>query len=279
MIRILRSNLSRLGKDKLFIISLITVSVISLINALNSGNECERMAALGYYGTDKFDIYYFNVLPFVPLFSAAVTSMSLGKEYSFNTFRSKLISGHSRSSVYGANLITGIIISLALTAICFIGGLPAVFMMPQSKAGTKWVLVYLATAVFLMCAYAAFYTFMGMLISSRSVSAVSALVFALFILLAGSLIYNRLCEQEMISGAEITLEGIVFTDPHPNPAYIGGRMREVMQTVLNILPSGQAILIANLEADRPAFYIVSSVCIVIISTFLGMEIFKRKDLK
>ncbi|MDE5577127.1 MAG: hypothetical protein K2J11_07055, partial [Oscillospiraceae bacterium] len=65
-----------------------------------------------------------------------------------------------------------------------------------------------------------------------------------------------------------------------NPRYPSETKRKVMQTVLNILPSGQALQIASGElpenaAELPLYALAD----IGVTTAVGILIFKRKDLK
>lgn len=279
MIKLLRANFARLLKNKLFLLSLVAILVITLYYALNCGREAERWALMGYYGQDCLDLYYFNFFPFMGIFPAVIISFMLGTEYSCGTVRNKIIEGHTRKSVYAANLITSIVASAAMWAVYFIGGLAGLFMLPRWKMGTQEVVLYVIIAFFLISALSSVFTLIGMLSASKPATAVTCLLIFLVLLLSGAAIYNRICEPETLSGVVITAQGMEMQPPSPNPRYVSGIMRSVLQTALEILPTGQAILLANLEASRPVFYIASSAGIIFVTTIIGMGVFDRKDLK
>ena len=67
--------------------------------------------------------------------------------------------------------------------------------------------------------------------------------------------------------------------PEPNPNYVSGALRTVYQFIVDALPTGQAILLANQGLAHPAVSLCASVGIVLLSGAVGMAIFKRKDLK
>ena len=68
-------------------------------------------------------------------------------------------------------------------------------------------------------------------------------------------------------------------DAEPNPAYVSGVMREIYEFAVNVLPSGQGILLANEEFDHPVLSICASACIMLLTTVVGTAAFKRKNLK
>ena len=93
------------------------------------------------------------------------------------------------------------------------------------------------------------------------------------------MIYNALSEQEFISGVVITLEGMHMGEPTLNPNYIRGVLRTVYETILNILPTGQAILMANLDITRPLFQMTASLFLILLICACGALLFSKKDLK
>ena len=100
-------------------------------------------------------------------------------------------------------------------------------------------------------------------------------------MLAGSFFYNALTEPETTASYEMISEegGVEFGDEVPNPAYVGGKMRNVYEVMLRLLPTGQQILIADEPLENPAFMIVCSVVVAIIATSVGYLGFRRKDLR
>ena len=99
------------------------------------------------------------------------------------------------------------------------------------------------------------------------------------LIVVGSVFYNALCEPEMASAAVMTANGFEVGEPEPNPNYVSGALRTVYQFIVDALPTGQAILLANQGLAHPAVSLCASVGIVLLSGAVGMAIFKRKDLK
>ena len=83
----------------------------------------------------------------------------------------------------------------------------------------------------------------------------------------------------MTSGVVITSEGMQMAEPAPNPEYLGGNLRRAYEGLLNFLPTGQGILMANLEVARPLYMLASSALISVGMTLLGVCMFQNKDLK
>ena len=83
----------------------------------------------------------------------------------------------------------------------------------------------------------------------------------------------------MSSGIIMTAEGMRMSEPSPNPDYIGGNLRNAYEFVLDLLPTGQGILMTNVEIARPLRMGLCSVTITVIMTLCGLILFDKKDLK
>jgi hypothetical protein len=119
------------------------------------------------------------------------------------------------------------------------------------------------------------------MITNKAGNAVAAIFIALALLILGSYFYNALCEPETyMNGMEINSDGtVIFGDEIANPAYIGGTLRTVYRVILNILPSGQQIWIADETVTHPLFMCICSLLMIVIFTSIGLSLFRKKDIK
>ena len=99
------------------------------------------------------------------------------------------------------------------------------------------------------------------------------------LLLLGSVLYNALWEPEYLTGMVMTANGIEMGEAQPNPNYISGTLRTVFQFLVDTLPTGQSILLANQELGRPGLSLAASGAIVLLCSGCGVATFRRKDLK
>ena len=99
------------------------------------------------------------------------------------------------------------------------------------------------------------------------------------LLLLGSVLYNALWEPEYLTGMVMTANGIEMGEAQPNPNYISGALRTVFQFLVDTLPTGQSILLANQELGRPGLSLAASGAIVLLCSGCGVATFRRKDLK
>ncbi|MDE7124497.1 MAG: ABC transporter permease, partial [Eubacterium sp.] len=209
-------------------------------------------------------------------------AMVIGKAYRNGTIRHQPIVGHTRANIYLANFITCLTGSLIIYSMIFIGSFGAgIPLLGGWKGKISELITYIIVGAFLSAALASLLTVFGMLCTRRSVTAVTAMVFAFALMLAASIIYGRLAEPEMTQDlVSVTVDGVVeLSEPHPNPLYVSGSMRKIYEFLMQFLPTGQGILLANQEITNPVLNIIYSVIITVAVNFCGLFAFRKKDLK
>lgn len=108
MIDLLSATLPRAFKTKRFIFSiLIMISIPSLI----------MWVSVSFEDTLYMDSFPFFMNTFLPMIIAITGGLFISKDYTNNTIRNKIIVGHSRPSIYMANWITSVIMTLILFAV------------------------------------------------------------------------------------------------------------------------------------------------------------------
>jgi hypothetical protein len=275
MRKLLSANFSRLWKDKIFWICAATILGLDVYMVL-IGEKVDNMLNLGR----NLDYYYFNLLPFFGVVLSVFISLFLGTEYSDGTVRNKLIVGHTRTEIYLANLLTcfgGCLIFFAVWAVAGLVGIPYFGLWSMGIGG--W-LQLLFISLLTILAMASILTMISQMITNKAINAVVAIFIALALLLLSSTFYNSFCEQETISIATVDAYGkLVWGEEIPNPAYIGGALRIVYQVILNILPTGQQIWIADETVTHPVLMCMYSLMIIVVFTGIGLLLFRKKDLK
>lgn len=176
MNRLLASNLSRLRKNMLFWLSLVCAMVGPIYTVINNW----------FYKT-HWDTPLYADGPFVMIggdyffviaLSVAI-SLFIGTEYSDKTIRNKLIAGHSRLSIYLANLITSIIVAVTMyltSAIIACAGVPLLggFELPLEK-----LIIQMGFAVVSVSAIATIICTASVLIGNRVIGAIASLLVAI----------------------------------------------------------------------------------------------------
>ncbi len=271
MLKLLRADFSRLWRNRVLWLCAGGAFLFSAVFLLKLPADPESGTAL--------DEAFTQVFPFLPLLYAAFLSLFLGAEYQDGTLRNKIVTGHARWKVYAASLLTGVagcwVILLGWLLSAAVGALKfGWFAAPAVELALE-----LALALGTAAALAAILTLLGMLLPNRAAAAVLAILLMLGLLLLGSFFYNALCEPEYFSGMIYTANGLETGDAQPNPNYISGTLRTVYQFAVDTLPTGQSILLANQELARPGLSLCASAAFVLLSSAVGMLVFRRKDLK
>lgn len=277
MVKLLSANLYRLWRNWLFWLCLMGMLLLSVGSILNGSRQAALLMQEGYQVA--LDSYYFSITPIPSFFFAIWTSMFLGTEYSDGTIRNKIIVGHTRTAIYLANLLTALIASFFIVLAWLAGGLAGLFTFEGFQMSASSLLLWLLVCALFSSVLCALFTLVGMLSSSKAATVLISLLLFLGMLIWASMIYNRLCEPETYSGVIMTAEGMQISDPVANPEYLSGLKRTVYEVILNILPTGQAILMANLDLSRPVLQLASSAVLTAGITALGVALFHKKDLK
>ena len=277
MSELMSAHLFRLKRDKAFWACVGAMLAFSVGGMLNGCRQSEAMLAYGYQmGLEK---YYFTLAPAVGFFVGVFSGLFLGTEYADGAIRGKLIVGHSRREVYFASLLANILTALTITAAWLIGGLVGVPVLGLWKMSGIAVAINILVAVGSAVALAAMFTLLGMLVMKKSNGVVAAILLFLGLLLTAAWVYNALMEPEMTAGFIMTVDGVQSAELTPNPNYVSGVMRRVLELLLDILPTGQEALIANGGIGRPLLNLVASGAVTVFTTLAGMAVFERKDIK
>ena len=277
MRELLNANLSRLLKSK----ALWAAAAVLLIWSAGSMlNGCRQAAMSEMTSSPLFlDHYYFELAPLLGLFGAVFISLFLGTEYSDGTIRNKIVVGHSREGIFLANFIACLTASLVFFGAWLLGGLVGIPFLGGFHMPAAQLLCCLLLAVLFTTALCALFTALGSVFSNKATGAATAILVFLALLVLASVLYNRLSEPEMYSGMVMTAQGMEMSEPTPNPDYLSGSARTVCEVLLELLPTGQGILLANLEIAHPLRMALFSLLIIGCAVGAGIFVFRRKDLK
>ncbi|MCM1145683.1 MAG: ABC transporter permease [Blautia sp.] len=276
MNKLISSHFARLRKDKLFWLCTTVIFVYAILNMLNGGRQANADMTEYHY---TLDIYYFRFTLSIGAFISIFSSMFWGTEYSDGAIRNKIIIGHTRRAIYLSNLLITFLSALWMLLVWMIGSLIGIPFLGTWKMGTGQLFTYLLAAIFMTAAFCAIFTLVNQLSSNKATTAIVSILLFFGLLLLANLIYNRLKEPEMTSGLILTVDGMDWGEPTPNPYYISGTTRNIYEFLADFLPTGQGIKISFLEITRPLRMILSSLFITVSVTLSGLWFFSRKDLK
>lgn len=275
MAKLLRANLSRLWKSRIFYIGLAFMLLLNVFLVLDGWNYGRQ----GY--PEPLEDMLFQNCIIIGFVSAVVVGMFLGTEYSDGTIRNKIAVGHTRASIYLANLIICAAASALLLLISLaIGFGLGSFLLDPLGLPMKVLLLYTCIGLLTTVSFASIYTLVAMLSPSKASGAVLCLVLALVLLFATSAVEGTLTEPEMVQDFIMSVDGTPnLGEPHPNPRYVTGTKRAVLEVIYDILPTGQAFQISNNECAHPARLPAFSLLVALVTSAAGALLFRRRDLK
>lgn len=275
MRKLLSADFARLWKDKVFWLELLFMLGLGVFVV------CTRYSDKARYGTNQpLDYALLAYITFAGCCAAVFCSLFDGTEYSDGTIRNKLIVGHRRWEIYLSGWLTGIaavflMCAAFLLSYCTFGFL----LLDASEAPLEQIIFYAAISFFTAAAYVSLFHVLSMLVSKKATSAVLCLLIFLGLFMLAMMIQSRLDAPEFVSNYSMTINGIEQAEPEPNPKYLQPAARKVYQFFLDLLPSGQSIELSAFRVPHPVWMIIDSLVICVITTFLGILVFRKKNLK
>ena len=278
MRKLLASNFFRFRKDRFSWCVVGIIVILSLVNVFNSARSFEAMAASGYILS--LEDYYFNQAPLIGAFLALLISMFLGTEFSEGTIRNKLCIGHKRNEIFLSNFISCAFASIVLTVVWLLSSALLFGLIGPLETEISNFIGCIFVAVGFTVSFAALYTVIGSLSSNKAMTVIYTFaVFTIFVM-AASALDDRLCEPEMNEIMTYNNYGaVVMQESAPNPLYLSGMIRTVCEVALELLPTGQALLLSNVAIEKPIRSIALSVVFATVTLLVGSMLFRRKDIK
>lgn len=224
---------------------------------------------------------FFNCTLLIAIFLSVFCSLFTGTEYSDGTIRNKIIIGHKRSDIYFANLLTNLAVTLIMYLVSFITylcvGIP---LLGFFETDMKIIFLFIFIVLLLSFAFSAIFTMIAMTNSSKSIVSVICILSTIVLIFIGSYLNSRLEEPETYPAYTTTAEGGVSeTVEEKNPNYLRGTKREIYQFLFDFLPGGQVVQSTTLSAIHPYRLGVYSAIIFAGTSFAGVVLFQRKDIK
>lgn len=222
----------------------------------------------------------FQIAAMVGFAQAVFCGLFLGTEYSDGTVRNKLVVGHTRAAVYGANLLVCMAAGLVMCLAYFAVYLPLGWALIGAPTMAKGAIAGLMALTLLMTlSFSAIFTLIGMLNQSKAGAVVAALLLVLATMFLCSYLLAQLNEPEITAMGQIQADGTVEINRELNPDYVSGTKRVIYQFVVDFWPMGQGMQISNVEVTNPWQMGIYSAVIVVLSAFLGIACFRKKDVK
>lgn len=236
------------------------------------GVECSNADGLVFTG----GIYLiFAMAVFIGIF--------VGTEYSDGTIRNKLTAGHTRGSIYLSKLIVCaaadiMIHFLYIVVVLIVGNL---FIGGTTIKVTEALLFTLGSTAAVL-AFTAILLLFSMLIQSKAAGSVVCLLATIIMLFATMMIWQRLSAPEYYEAYSYVDEDTgktVSVEREKNPKYLEGTKREVYEFLNNVLPVSQIYQIVMNISDNIEWMALYDGIIIVVTTGVGMVVFKKKNLK
>lgn len=275
MSRLLSANFSRLWKDKIFWIGMVFMLAAGIFFPVMRYIDAKESGTI-----NLIDNGFFGCALFIGIVMAVFCSLFLGTEYSDGTIRNKIVVGHKRTSIYMANLITTATVSAAMCAMFFLPylclGIP---MLGFFEMKIPFVLLLALTVFLLAISFTSIFTLISMLNHNKAMTAVLCILLAFGLLLLGTTLYRMLDAPETLPSYYVGENGETSMEEVPNPKFLTGTKREVIQAFYDIVPGGQAIQCAANEAVNLYRLPLYSVILIVVTTTVGLLFFRKKELK
>lgn len=243
MIKLLRANLLRISKSITFWIFVALYTLYPIIIALIEIQTYEpitsdKMLSLNY-GVEFF--------PMQGVIIALLCSILFNADFSNGTLRNKVFIGLSRSKIYLTNLLTMIIISLALSVIYiiifFALGMPLLGKFTSSASTIIWMIV---DGSLMLIAYSAIMTLIVMTCKNPIASLIiSALVITLGALLSYYMDYI-VSIPEVITTLSENQFGETIWVQIPNENVPSQAVKAFCRFITDLLPSGQSFQLSSI---------------------------------
>lgn len=292
MIKLLRGEFIRLFKSKIFWMGVIFMFCFASMAVYTKWSDSKIVP--DYYNPPDGILLAGAV--YISIVIAVFIGIFIGTDYNNGTIRNKHIMGHSRVAMYLSNLIICVTASVIMhiVYITVIVGAACVGITRKFEMSAGSIASQTLTSVFTISAISAILLFVCMLISSRSVGVVSAIILSLMLIFTAGRIDNILREKEYTTDYAITVaeDGELVYTPQENvknPRYVAGTKRKILEFVNDFLPVNQ---ISQLmygspwaasedieENENSAWFPLYSLSLVAIMTTAGVLLFLKKDLK
>ena len=220
------------------------------------------------------------------LVMSVLIALLIGREYSDKTVRNKIVTGHSRLTIYLSNLIvcsTAAAIYYVVPTLLIGLGLGAPLLGGFELTAKAFILPALI-GLLAMLGLTSLFLLVVMSIQNRTVAAVTVLILAIALMMWVTVPMREALEAPQYVDEYVFSEEVNDFVPTGNtvesPAYVGGPARVALEFLYNFLPSGQEEQASPYNktadmADLPFW----GLAFIAVTTVGGAWIFRKKELK
>lgn len=276
MRKLLSANGRYLIKNRLFWIEILFCIVFSgWIMFANYSPEIQASAEPIHLESPFFIMYQILSIVF-----ASAISLIVGTEYSDGTLRNKLIIGHTRTEIYFSILVSMLVTSLlAIVAHGIVSYGIGYFLFGAFQISAGELACAILCAIFANFVFTTLFVAIALNCSNKSISVVVSILSSIVIIVVSNIARSKLLEPETTyDGIVITANGVEFGNIIQNPNYVTGMARKLYEGLCNILPTGQLMQIQSLEFSHWPYWLLASIVLCVVLTFVGYLLFRKKDI-
>ncbi|MDE6833995.1 MAG: ABC transporter permease [Ruminococcus sp.] len=286
MNKLISANFSRLFRSGIFKLYMLFSGGLSLfiiiMRYIDVKNNLKYYKELPAEYSSMDDLMFVGMLYL--LFAVPVlVGNFVGTEYSDGTIRNKLIIGHKRSDIYFANLIVcsaGVLIGVILHILinCTVGKALCGIEVLTLKKITEITLFMLIAFI----SITAFMIMLTMFVNSKAGASVAVLILIMIMFVATITIESRLHAPEYYDSFSYVDEEtgeIVEIPEEKNPNYLTGTKRKVYQAIYDVIPVSHIYESAMASTKNAGKFAGYDGIILVVTTALGIILFRKKDLK
>lgn len=274
MIRLLNAGFERLRKNRVFWAFIVFSIGLALFMIYTQYSDMKV-----YGDIIEVEQLMLNYSTIVGIVIAIFTSLFLGVEYSDGAIRNKISIGHKRANIYLSNLVIVSITSLLAYMVFMI--VVAIVGIPLFGGFTMQISSFfklIGCIVMTILAYSSIFTFIAMLISNKTITAIVSIMLAFGMMCVVLTCFNLLDAPEFIQDSTL-VDGEMKFEKKPNPKYPSEEKKNVCQTLVDIIPAGQMFQLAGRADPNLKVLPLYSLGEFIVFTGAGILLFKKKELK
>lgn len=287
MIKLLRSNFSRVAKSRLFWLCMVFSAGLGAVICLMQYSDLKSNVDI--YSKLDIEVSVDGLLfsgPMYLIFAAAVfVGPFLGTDYACGTLRNKLIAGHKRSNIYFANFITTATVNVGMLLVFIITMLAiGVPLLGLEVLTVRQIVLFTLIQCLTMIAFTALLVFLSMLFQSKAGGSVAVLVLTILLFFSAMIIPTALNAPEyyetyeMSAVDEETGEMTLETKTVKNPNYVDGIKRDIYEFLNEALPVNQFYQISMSDESHIAIMAAYSAALIVLSNGAGMILFRKKNI-
>ena len=278
MLRLLRENITRILKSATFWIFFSAYTLYSILMPIIVRffpydpiyHSSMELLAVGYGVIG---------LPIPAACVAMICSVNFGLDFYNGTLKNKIVLGYKKSQIYVANLLTTMLIAIALNIVyLFFFCSLTLPLFGKVNAPASDIVKLLLVELMMLLAYSSIFTFITM----TSKNAIVAMLVSLALIIASYFVTLFISDAIMKIPAYIEVDaefwGIPYKKQVPNPDYPSKVEWGLYNFMMDFLPTGQNVRIAYYYEYRwqPILY---SLGLIGATSGAGMLIFNKSNLK